>query len=82
MIAQGEAATFGGDMHADGGDVEEYEDDAEDEDDFIEDYSRAMSPGPVEIKTLTQEDRRLPVISETEFKRATVCHHSTTGSRG
>jgi len=61
-------------MHADGGDGEEYEDDADDEDDFIEDYSRSMSPGPVDLRTLAQEDRRIPVISEAEFKRAIVCH--------
>lgn len=73
IIAQGEAATFGGDMHADGGNGEEYEDDADDEDDFIEDYSRSMSPGPLELKTLGQEDRRLPVVSEQDFKRAIVC---------
>ena len=76
IVAQGEAATFGGDMHADGGEGEEYEDDADDEDDFIEDYSRSMSPGPVELKTLAQEDRRLPVISEAAFKRDVVCHSS------
>ena len=74
IIAEGEAATFGGDMHADGGDGEEYEDDADDEDDFIEDYSRSMSPGPVDLRTLAQEDRRIPVISEAEFRRAIVCH--------
>jgi hypothetical protein len=72
IVAEGEAATFGGDMHAEGGDGEEYEDDADDEDDFIEDYSRSMSPGPVELKTLAQEDRRLPVITEDAFKRNIV----------
>jgi len=71
MVAQGETSAFGGDIHADG-DGEGYEDDADDEDDIIEDYSRSMSPGVVDVKDLAQEDRRLQVLTEAEFKRSIV----------
>jgi len=71
MVAQGETSAFGGDIHADG-DGEGYEDDADDEDDIIEDYSRSMSPGVVDVRDLAQEDRRLQVLTEAEFKRSIV----------
>jgi hypothetical protein len=73
MVAQGEADTFGGDMHADSGEVNgEAEDDADDEDDIIEEYSRSMSPTPINLKDAVVEDRRLPVLTEKEFKQALV----------
>jgi hypothetical protein len=72
MVARGDTDTFGGDMRADDGDAEGYEEDADDEDDIIEDYSRSMSPGVVDPQDLAQEDRRLSVITETEFRRTVV----------
>jgi hypothetical protein len=57
-------------MHADTGEGEMMEDDAEDEDDIIEEYSRSMSPDPIDFKQVSLEDRRLPVVTVKEFRQA------------
>jgi hypothetical protein len=59
-------------MHADTGEGEMMEDDAEDEDDIIEEYSRSMSPDPIDFKQVSLEDRRLPVVTVKEFRQAIV----------
>lgn len=72
LAAEGDANAFGGDMHAEGADGGDPEDDAEDEDDVVEDYSRGMSPEPVGVKDITPLDRRLQILSESDFMRALV----------
>jgi hypothetical protein len=67
--------TFGGDMQADMGEDAEAGEDADDEvdeDDWVEEYEPEMSPEPVEIRDMTLDDRRLPVIEEEDHIRAIV----------
>lgn len=76
-----EAANYGGDMQA--AEMAEYDQQAEeaddevDEDDWVEEYDPEMSPGPVETRDMTLEDRRLPVIEEEDHIRAIVSDLAT-----
>ena len=57
-----DADNFGGDMHADVGEVEDADDEA-DEEDYVEEYDSEMSPGPVDIRAMQLEERRLPIVN-------------------
>lgn len=68
--------TFGGDMQAEAGEYDDEDnqdaDDEVDEDDWVEEYEPEMSPGPVETRDMTLDDRRLPIIDEEDHTRAIV----------
>lgn len=69
---------FGGDMHADAGDEA---DDEMDEEDFVEEYDRAMSPVPVDLRALHLEERKLPIVTEDDYLRELVSTETLRGRR-
>lgn len=67
--------TFGGDMQADAGEYDDAAGDADDEvdeDDWVEEYDPEMSPPPAEVRDMTLDDRRLPIVEEEDHIRAIV----------
>lgn len=71
-----DADNYGGDIHAEVGDDEDADDEA-DEDDWVEEYDPEMSPGPVDVRTMMLEERRLPIVDEEDALRALVSHTSS-----
>lgn len=69
LVNTADQQVFGGDMHADGGDEA---DDEMDEEDFVEEYDQAMSPVPVDLRSLHLEERKLPIVTEDDYLRELV----------
>lgn len=62
-------------MQAEVGEYDEEEEDADDEvdeDDWVEEYDTEMSPGPVDVRNMTLEERKCPIIEEEDHVRAIV----------